>query len=89
MAITSTPEETDHRDGRTYRRNRNRCHPSAPEGKVSVHGEFWNAVSDQPIEKGEKVKVIGVTQFKTEGQKNSNKEGFICSYQVFRRAYFS
>ncbi len=43
--------------------------PLTPEGKVSVHGEFWNAVSDQPIEKGEKAKVIGVTQFKTEGQK--------------------
>lgn len=31
-----------------------------PEGKVSVHGEFWNAVSDRPVEKGEKVKVIGI-----------------------------
>jgi len=33
----------------------------APEGKVSIHGEFWNAVSDQNIEKGEKVQVAGVT----------------------------
>ncbi|MDI6761769.1 MAG: nodulation protein NfeD [Thermodesulfobacteriota bacterium] len=33
----------------------------APEGKVSIHGEFWNAMADQPIEKGEKVQVIGVT----------------------------
>ena len=31
-----------------------------PEGKISVHGEFWNAVSDRPVEKGEKVKVIGI-----------------------------
>jgi membrane-bound serine protease (ClpP class) len=36
----------------------------APEGKVSVHGEFWNALSDQPVEKGEKVKVIGVDNLK-------------------------
>jgi membrane-bound serine protease (ClpP class) len=38
--------------------------PLSPEGKLSVHGEFWNAVSDQPIEKGEKAKVIGVTHLK-------------------------
>jgi membrane-bound serine protease (ClpP class) len=31
----------------------------AREGKVSIHGEFWNASSEQPIEKGEKVQVIG------------------------------
>lgn len=28
-------------------------------GTVFVHGEFWNAVSDKPIKKGVKVKVIG------------------------------
>jgi membrane-bound serine protease (ClpP class) len=38
--------------------------PLSPEGKVSVHGEFWNAVSDQPIQKGEKAKIIGVTDLK-------------------------
>jgi membrane-bound serine protease (ClpP class) len=27
-------------------------------GKVYVHGEWWNAVSDSPIEEGEKVEVI-------------------------------
>jgi len=31
----------------------------APEGKVYVHGEYWNAVSDEPIQKGGKVQVIG------------------------------
>jgi membrane-bound serine protease (ClpP class) len=36
----------------------------APEGKVSIHGEFWNAISDQTIEKGEKVQVIGVKNLK-------------------------
>jgi membrane-bound serine protease (ClpP class) len=34
--------------------------PIAPEGKISIHGEFWNVISDQNIEKGEKVQVIGV-----------------------------
>jgi membrane-bound serine protease (ClpP class) len=38
--------------------------PIAPDGKVSIHGEFWNAMSDQPIEAGEKVQVIGVVNLK-------------------------
>lgn len=36
----------------------------APEGKVSIHGEFWNATSDQPIEKGDRVQVIGTIDLK-------------------------
>ncbi|HSB05773.1 MAG TPA: nodulation protein NfeD [Thermodesulfobacteriota bacterium] len=40
-----------------------------PEGKVSVHGEFWNALSDQPIEKGEKVEVIAVDNLKLKVKK--------------------
>jgi len=35
-----------------------------PEGKILVHGEFWNATGDQPIEKGEKVQVTGVANLK-------------------------
>ncbi len=35
--------------------------PLTPEGKVAIHGEFWNAIADQPIEKGEKVQVVEVT----------------------------
>ena len=38
--------------------------PIAPEGKVSIHGEFWNVVSDQNIEKGGKIQVIGVVNLK-------------------------
>jgi len=38
--------------------------PISPEGKVSIHGEFWNATGDQNIEKGEKVQVIGVDNLK-------------------------
>jgi membrane-bound serine protease (ClpP class) len=33
----------------------------APDGKVAIHGEFWNAVSDQRIEKSEKIQVVGFT----------------------------
>jgi len=39
------------------------------EGKVSIHGEFWNAISDQNIEGGEKVQVIGVTNLKLKVKK--------------------
>jgi membrane-bound serine protease (ClpP class) len=30
------------------------------EGKVFVHGELWNAISKDPIEKGAKVRVVKV-----------------------------
>jgi membrane-bound serine protease (ClpP class) len=43
--------------------------PIAPEGKVSIHGEFWNATGDQNIEKGEKVQVIGVHNLKLKVKK--------------------
>jgi membrane-bound serine protease (ClpP class) len=43
--------------------------PIAPEGKVSIHGEFWNVISDQTIDKGEKVQVIGVTNLKLKVKK--------------------
>lgn len=38
----------------------------SPEGKVSIHGEFWNAVGDQNqnIDKGDRVQVIGVDNLK-------------------------
>jgi membrane-bound serine protease (ClpP class) len=41
----------------------------SPEGKVSIHGEFWNAFSEQNIEKGEKVQAIGVVNLKLEVKK--------------------
>jgi membrane-bound serine protease (ClpP class) len=34
----------------------------APSGKVFVHGELWEAVSDEPMRAGEKVKVIKVLE---------------------------
>lgn len=41
----------------------------SPEGKVSIHGEFWNAITDQNIERGDKVRVIGVTNLKLKVKK--------------------
>jgi membrane-bound serine protease (ClpP class) len=41
----------------------------SPEGKISIHGEFWNVMSDQPIEEGGKVQVIGVKNLKLKVKK--------------------
>lgn len=43
--------------------------PLTLDGKISVHGEFWNAVSDQPVGKGEKVQVIGIDNLKLKVKK--------------------
>jgi membrane-bound serine protease (ClpP class) len=43
--------------------------PLSPEGKVSIHGEFWNALSDQPIGKGEKIQVVEVVNLKIKVKK--------------------
>jgi membrane-bound serine protease (ClpP class) len=34
--------------------------PLEPEGTVFVEGELWKAISDQPVQAGEKVKILGV-----------------------------
>jgi membrane-bound serine protease (ClpP class) len=45
-----------------------------PEGKIFVHGEYWNAQSDEEIEKGEAIEVVGVSDLmltvKRSGKKN-------------------
>jgi membrane-bound serine protease (ClpP class) len=38
--------------------------PLDPEGQVFVHGEYWQAVSDEPIAKGEAVEVVQVSDLK-------------------------
>ena len=43
--------------------------PIAPEGKISIHGEFWNVMSDQAVDKGEKVQVIGIANLKLKVKK--------------------
>jgi membrane-bound serine protease (ClpP class) len=40
-----------------------------PEGKVFVHGEYWQAVSDEPIAKGELVEIIKVIDLKLKVRK--------------------
>jgi membrane-bound serine protease (ClpP class) len=37
-----------------------------PEGKVLVHGEYWNASSADPIAAGAKVRVINVHGLKVQ-----------------------
>ena len=36
----------------------------APEGKVFVHGEYWDAVSDSPVAAGAAVRVTGIDRLK-------------------------
>lgn len=45
-----------------------------PEGKVFVHGEYWNALSDEEIRQGERVSVVEVRglRLKVKKQKISN-----------------
>ena len=38
--------------------------PLDPEGQVFVHGEYWHAVSEEPIAKGETVEVVAVVNLK-------------------------
>ena len=38
------------------------------EGKVLIHGEYWDAVSDVPVAKGAKVRVIRVEQSEGQGR---------------------
>ena len=35
-----------------------------PEGTVSIHGELWTAQCDERVEKGERIKVVGVDNLK-------------------------
>ena len=43
------------------------------DGKVSVHGEFWNAVSAVPIGVGSKVRVVGVHGLKVQVEAEKEK----------------
>lgn len=36
----------------------------APEGKVFVHGEYWDAVALRPVEAGARVKVVGIDKLR-------------------------
>jgi membrane-bound serine protease (ClpP class) len=39
---------------------RQRIGPAGAQGKIFVHGEYWNAVADEAIEAGERAEVVGV-----------------------------
>lgn len=45
----------------------------APDGKVVVHGEYWNATSAEPVRKGERVRVVGVTGLRVSVKKEESK----------------
>jgi membrane-bound serine protease (ClpP class) len=43
----------------------------SPEGKVLVHGEFWNAICDEHVDRGEKVQVVSVKDLLLKVKKTS------------------
>ena len=44
-----------------------------PEGKVFVRGEYWDAWSDSPVARGEKITVVAVEGLKVKVQKNPGR----------------
>jgi membrane-bound serine protease (ClpP class) len=46
----------------------------APRGKVFVHGEYWNADSEEVIEEGEEVEIIGVKELNIKVKKIIKKD---------------
>lgn len=45
-----------------------------PEGKVSIHGELWRAVSKQPLAEGTRVKAVGIHNLVLEVEPLTDKE---------------
>jgi membrane-bound serine protease (ClpP class) len=43
-------------------------------GMASLHGERWSAYSDEPIVKGEKIKVVAVNDLKIKVKKADSKQ---------------
>ena len=41
----------------------------APSGKVFVHGELWDAISEEPLRAGEQVKVVALTDMTVKVEK--------------------
>jgi membrane-bound serine protease (ClpP class) len=39
-------------------------HAMDPRGTVLVHGEYWDAVSSEPVPKGARVEVVAVEQLR-------------------------
>lgn len=53
--------------------------PLAPEGKVFVHGELWNAISSTPADIGEEVKVLGVTDLTLKVERVGSRQSPVAS----------
>jgi membrane-bound serine protease (ClpP class) len=49
--------------------------PLAPEGKVFVHGEYWDAVALQPVPAGARVRVTAIHQLKLTVEPVSQQTG--------------
>ena len=49
--------------------------PIRPQGRILVHGELWNAESDEPIERGQKVEIIGVHDLMVRVREASDSAG--------------
>jgi membrane-bound serine protease (ClpP class) len=45
----------------------------SPEGRVFVHGEYWRAVSDEPIGANEPIEIIEVKDLKLRVRRAQNK----------------
>ena len=47
----------------------------APEGKVFVHGEYWDAVARKPVQAGSKVRVTGLDKLKLTVEPSPDQKG--------------
>jgi len=47
----------------------------APEGKIFLHGELWNAECEEVVKKGERVRVLSVDHLKLKVAKLTEREG--------------
>ena len=49
--------------------------PVAPQGKVFVHGEYWDAVSSQPVAAGARVRVTAIERLKLTVEPVADRQG--------------
>ncbi|HVN86208.1 MAG TPA: nodulation protein NfeD [Candidatus Binatia bacterium] len=47
----------------------------APSGKVFVHGEYWNAVAEEPVDVGQQVRIVKVDGLKVVVRRVANQAG--------------
>ena len=45
-----------------------------PEGRIFVHGEYWNAIANRPIPSGSRARVLAVDHLKLAVEPVSSKE---------------